>query len=413
MATSHIQAAFGSGSLFALLGGSNPTPVKFGIIQDVTIDFSFDMKELHGQKQFAVKLARGKAKATWKCVAAQLKGKVINDIFFNGTSTARTQDLTALDEAHTVPGSAVSPARTVTVTYASTFLGNVSVNYVSEGRLYLGVVAAGAEDTGFYSVTRAGVYTFADGDKNTAMNFSYLRKATITDEAITIASTPFKNTVDQAATFIGNVSIKYSATNNPLLQVLNSPTVGQYSVELATGKITFAAADEGVAVTVTYDYGLLVSDEAHTTPNPVSQTVTVTYNATFTDDLGLKYATTGLQLTRVAGGAEATGYYSVSEGVYTFAAGDGGAALLMSYAYTERSGQMTTITNNLMGSGIYFEMVFNEIFEGNTVQIHMTKALANKWNFATKNDDFVIPNWEGSFQADDSDVIGYISMTQA
>ena len=408
MATSNIQAAFGSGSLFAIPEGSNPTPVKFGIIQDVTLDFSFDMTELHGQKQFAVKLARGKAKATWKCKAAQLKGKVINDIFFNGTSTALTQDLTALDELHNVSG--VASNKTVTVTHADTFLGNILVDK-SDVPL-IPVPAATALTANHYHVAN-GVYEFHSSNASDSDAFTYLYLATITDEAVTVAGTPYQNTVAQGASFVADLGVKYAISGAPLLCVEAGDEVqGKYSFAPATGKYTFAAADEGLGVLISYTHRATATDEAHTIPASGTYTATVTNSATFTDDLGVKYASTGLQLTRVAGGAETTGSYSVIAGVYTFAAGDGGAALMFSYAYTASTGQMTTITNNLMGSGIYFEMVFNEIFEGNSVQIHLTRALANKWSFSTKLDDFTIPGWEGSFQADDNDVIGYISMTQ-
>ena len=46
----------------------------------------------------------------------------------------------------------------------------------------------------------------------------------------------------------------------------------------------------------------------------------------------MSYAATGAPLTPVAG-APGSGQYSVAAGVYTFSAGDAGAAVLISYGY--------------------------------------------------------------------------------
>ena len=55
------QYGFGSGVVFAVPltnAQGNPlasgTPVRFGVLQDVSVDFSFTNKELHGQNQFEV-----------------------------------------------------------------------------------------------------------------------------------------------------------------------------------------------------------------------------------------------------------------------------------------------------------------------------------------------------------------------
>jgi len=415
MTTSYIQAGFGSGSLFAIPEGANPTPIPFGIIQDVAFEFTYELKTLHGQRQWAVKSAKGKGKATWKCKSAQINGAALNQLMFNGTLTASTQQLTALAEAHTVPGVAGTPAPIVTVTYASTFLGNISVDY-SSGGAYLVPVTAGSETTGFYSVTAAGVYTFGGTDKNTAMHFTYLREATETNEAQTVPAPagPYTITVTNAATFMSNVGVKYAATLNPLICVAVADiATGKYAFDPATGIYTFHSSDASVAVLMSYTRSVTVTAEAHTVPNPSSQTVTATFGATFVNDLGVKYALTGVPLGRVAGGAEATGYYSVSAvGVYTFAAGDSAAAVLLEYEYTAATGKTITINNNLMGDSLYFLMVLNILFEGNTAQLHMVKAIANKWTFGTKLDDFTIPDWEGEFFCNDAGILGYLSMTR-
>ena len=56
------QSVFGVGFLFATPAGANATPMRFGALQDVSVDFSFDTKALYGSSQFALEQARGKGK---------------------------------------------------------------------------------------------------------------------------------------------------------------------------------------------------------------------------------------------------------------------------------------------------------------------------------------------------------------
>jgi hypothetical protein len=57
---------------------------QIGIVQDVTIDFSFSKKELYGEMQFPVDVARGQGKINIKAKAAKIDAKVFNAVFFNG-----------------------------------------------------------------------------------------------------------------------------------------------------------------------------------------------------------------------------------------------------------------------------------------------------------------------------------------
>jgi len=68
-----VQSVFGAGYLFGVPSGANPTPVMFGAVQDTSVDFSFDLKALYGQSQFALEQARGRGKIDIKaahCVGA-------------------------------------------------------------------------------------------------------------------------------------------------------------------------------------------------------------------------------------------------------------------------------------------------------------------------------------------------------
>lgn len=160
-----MQVSFGSGSLFAIPSGANPTPVQFGVLQDVAFDFNFSLKELRGQWQFPVALARGAGKITWKAKFAKLNGAALNNLFFNGTN-ATGLELAAIAEAGTVP---TTPFQ-ITVANSAFFQSDLGVVNGTTGVQLTRVASAPA--TGQYSVA-AGVYTFAAADVATPMLLSY------------------------------------------------------------------------------------------------------------------------------------------------------------------------------------------------------------------------------------------------
>lgn len=164
---------FGSGTLIMTRTDvANSTPVTVGVLQDVQIDFDFTNKELIGQNQFPVDVARAAGKITGKAKFALIYGRTINDIFFGDTLSSAGGILTALLEAGSVPASSTY---TVTVTNSATFLADQGVFYAATGLPLVKVASAPA--TGQYSVS-AGVYTFASGDASKAMLFNYTYSST-------------------------------------------------------------------------------------------------------------------------------------------------------------------------------------------------------------------------------------------
>jgi hypothetical protein len=162
---------FGSGTLwgFPVSGNTapNPTPMKFGTLQDVSLDISGDVKQLYGQKQFPEAVARGKCKITGKSKFAAINGKMFNDLFFGqqmGTGMVKT----SLDEAATIP--AVTPF-TITVANSATFKQDWGVRFVNTGVPLTRVSSAPAQ--GQYSVNVSGVYTFASADQSAPILISY------------------------------------------------------------------------------------------------------------------------------------------------------------------------------------------------------------------------------------------------
>lgn len=158
--------AFGSGVLIATPSGANATPVQFGAVQDVTLDISFSSKQLFGQYQFPIALARGEGKITGKAKFANIDGPLFNDCFF-GQNLNAGQKLWAYNEAGAV---ASSSPYTYATANAANFDGDLGVVYAASGLALTKVSSAPA--VGQYSVS-AGVYTFSSGDAGKAVLVSY------------------------------------------------------------------------------------------------------------------------------------------------------------------------------------------------------------------------------------------------
>lgn len=197
------QYAFGSGALWGTLGVANPTPSRFGGLQDVQMDFAATIKELYGQYTFPLTVARGTVKVTGKAKFAQLQGRLMNDLFFGGTSSA--------------------------------------------GQLLV-----------------------AD------------------NEAGTIGTTPYQVTVANSATWTVDLGVRYALTGIPLTRVAATPTTGQYTV--AAGVYTFAAADTTLGVLISYEYTLVSTGQTIVVGNPllgVAPTFKPVFKQIYTNPAGI------------------------------------------------------------------------------------------------------------------------------
>jgi hypothetical protein len=139
--------------------------------------------------------------------------------------------------------------------------------------------------------------------------------------------------------------------------------------------------------------------EAHPVPASSPYTVTVTNSAHFAADQGVIYASTGLPLLAVSS-SPAQGQYTVAAGVYTFAAADEGANVLISYTYTSTTaGQYLAISNPLIGPTSTFSATLFATDPTTNVQFSVTllQCVASKFSFDTSIEDFSKPDFE--FQA--------------
>ena len=177
--------SFGSGVLIGTRSDiANATPLNFGLVQEVTIDELAGVKELYGQYQRPIAIARGTIKTTGKAKVARISGLAFAHLYYGLTPVAG-QVATSFAEAAAVP--AASPY-TVSVANAANFVADAGVLYAASG-LPLTKVAS-SPSAGQYSVA-SGVYTFNAADEGKAVLATYTyaiadagQKFTVTNQLV-------------------------------------------------------------------------------------------------------------------------------------------------------------------------------------------------------------------------------------
>lgn len=87
-----LNPQFGSGVLFGIPTAgnlaTNPTPMQFGILQEVTLDIKADLKKLYGMLQAPLAKARGKLDVTGKGKIASVDPMFYSQLYFGQPTTA-------------------------------------------------------------------------------------------------------------------------------------------------------------------------------------------------------------------------------------------------------------------------------------------------------------------------------------
>jgi len=198
------QFFFGAGALYGLDNSTpTPTPVKFGTLQDVSVEFSADVKELYGANQFPAHIGRGKNKITCKAKSGQIAGALLNTLYFAMTQTAG-ELLSAGGEAGTIPPTAslkegggekvTQPPYVVVVANGANFAQDLGVVYAKNGVPFVQVPTgegAPAVAVGQYTLNpTTGTYTFAAADNGVKVLIDYLYKSSATGSSIAITNLP-------------------------------------------------------------------------------------------------------------------------------------------------------------------------------------------------------------------------------
>ena len=221
-----MQVVFGAGVLYGTpltdatgAAVAVPTPVRFGVLQEVSLDVSFDTKLLYGNQQFPIAAGRGKGKIAGKAKAAQVNGSLMNSLLFGQTLTPLLQNMIATDEG---PSAIPTTPFQITVANSATFTNDLGVFNAATGLPLKRVASAPA--AGQYSVA-LGVYLFSSADNVSAISvkISY---------GYTLATGGNKSTVSNllmgyAPTFQADLSLPFQGKN--LIVRLNNCISNKFS----------------------------------------------------------------------------------------------------------------------------------------------------------------------------------------
>jgi len=232
------QINFGLGIAAMIPAGSNPTPIQFGILQDLSFDISYTEKELRGSKMFAFDKARSGGKITGKAKIGNINGAIYTNLISGATQSTGSK-IVVPSETAVVP----TTPFIITVANGATFDTDLGVIDNTTGLSLVRVAAA--PTTGQYAVnTTTGAYTFAAADVGHSMIFTYTYTAAAVGKTVSITNT----LMGAAPTFLlicGNTyknkynGMKiYAATSNKL-------AIGMKAEDYTAWDIDISAMDDG------------------------------------------------------------------------------------------------------------------------------------------------------------------------
>ena len=227
-----MNIQFGTGVLYGLPNSgnlaTNPTPYRFGVLQEANVDFKGDLKKLYGQQQFAVAKARGKIDVTVKAKLAVVDPNMLNQLYFAQTSAAGIT-LVSDSEAATVPsGTGLSAWQS-----AHAYTANTIITDGTNAQLCVTAGTSGGVAPTWKSTVGADT---ADG--------------TAVWQCLGTAANSIQ--VAQAATFVTDYGVQYASTGQQLTKVTSGQTQGQYAV--SAGNYSFNSSDATTPVLISYTY---------------------------------------------------------------------------------------------------------------------------------------------------------------
>ncbi|MEX8520072.1 MAG: hypothetical protein AB3X44_16300 [Leptothrix sp. (in: b-proteobacteria)] len=186
-------------------------------------------------------------------------------------------------------------------------------------------------------------------------------------------------------------------------QAINSLVFGQ---TLTSGITSDVYDTTGIAIPST-PFTITANTSA-----PTTTTIQIPNSGTWSADLGVRNAN-GVPLIRVASGPT-TGQYTVAAGVYVFATADVGNVVFINYQYTATSttAKKIQVVSLPMGYAPTFKGEIFVPFQGKSLQITIPFCLCSKFSLATKQDDFLIPEFDFEGFADASGNAIYMGMSE-
>jgi len=229
-----MNKQFGSGVLFGLpVGGNlaaNPTPYRFGVLQEVNVDFKAGNEKLFGQKQFPVAVARSQIELSVKAKLAIIDVNMLNQLYFGQTSGSGMTQI-ADGEAH----NAIAPAQPAAHQTGHAYIVG---DLIWDGTNVQKCVTPG------------------NSAAQAPLAWGTVVGAETADEPVVwqcLGPTYGNIPVTSAARFVTDYGVINGITGNPLTKVAGQPASGQYACDGA-GNYLFAAGDAGTSMLISYTY---------------------------------------------------------------------------------------------------------------------------------------------------------------
>jgi hypothetical protein len=243
------QYAFGAGNMYvtqlltaAGAAVANPTPYPLMVLQEGSVDFSSDTKELYGQNQFPVAVGRGKTKMAIKVKPARILAGVWNALFFGQTLSP---GLIAVNTDSTGTAVPTTPFQiTPTPPSSGTFAADMGVLDANGAPM---IRVASAPATGQYAVNvGTGQYTFAAADttKIVYINYQYSTSTATTGQKQVVANLAMGYAptfrADLCVTYLGKI-VTFSFPN----AIATKLGLGFKNEDFAIPEFEFSAFDNG------------------------------------------------------------------------------------------------------------------------------------------------------------------------
>lgn len=233
---------FGAGKLIAVpttdAAGNAiavPTPVAVAVLQDVSVDIDYETKTLHGEKQFAVAVARGKAKIGWKAKTGNFDAGVLGSLLL-GAQPATSRKSAVIDSPFTIPATPFTT--TIAPPDVGTFVADLGVSSALTGVALTRVASAPA--TGQYSLNAAtGIYTFAAADtlKQVLISYEYSKAVDASSQLFSITN----NLMGYTPTFSALFYNEYMGKK--LVMKLNACVMGKQGLPFKNDDFTMTDFD--------------------------------------------------------------------------------------------------------------------------------------------------------------------------
>lgn len=169
-----MELLFGVGALWGQRVDVNGAPIgigphQFAILQDTSVEFDFEEKDLYSQLGFPIDSARGKGKVSTKSKVARIYTALYADIFFGETFSSGEVNVSQ-NELVTL-----GAAGLYTVAHAAAMIADLGVFIDAGGQTFLQYAPSTAPSNTQYGVTvTTGVYTFNTSIAGTVLAISYV-----------------------------------------------------------------------------------------------------------------------------------------------------------------------------------------------------------------------------------------------